>query len=616
MPRLLRGGARLSCFYCGKQSALRFRPGLDRFDCANCDATNFLDRNGDITDPPVATEKVAPRNAPRATKIPRGAAMPPPLATPKTTTTTPTTGTPSKSLFCNKCLKNQHLFTASLAQYYSDETDQSDSERLDSDYYKFRRGLEKRYPQVCDNCADRVGKAIEKAGYTAKTDHLRKMMDRSRQQRSVRKATTTLDWVAAALRGLWWAGLVLQMVWHARVVLEILSRPGEDASGMSDPDDEGVVSFAQLQSVVDFLQGWEWLRYSLVATVPGCLWNPHLVSWVRGFSRHLHGLWQWYSFQGIILGLRFSFYHFMPEFPDPKLRDAMLSAHVAIVGLMSLLYLFASRSIRVDTTPLFRVHESTITPNGKTAGKGSQSPTDPDQALWEDPNSLDNLLDEALHSLGSDRHGALDLESDSLSTSGEPDFHPQRPLPRTKRATEQSTFSGTPQRKASVDDAMDWTPTGQTELPRAFREPASGRGRAFGEAPTNDESRPFWYSLPEAPLNPARRMRNPPTQGSLRINPSPNERGENIFFRSSRGGQNDGGQKESGTRQNGGVAFRQPQFFANTRGSEETDALADQFGGSFTMSQEEEDGEAGRARSSAAEGSTLRTRFPFWRRGP
>lgn len=561
MPRLRPGGY-LTCFYCGKRSSTRFARGLSKFDCAKCDATNYLDSNGEITDPPVATEQVAPRNAPRNTVSSRTAAT-----------------QPSESIFCDTCLKNQRLFTASLAQYYSSEDPgDSESEGLDRGYYKFRRGLEKRYPQVCDACADRVGKAIEKAGYTAKTDHLRKMMDRSREARSVRKTTTALDVIEVLGKWLWWAGFVLQMLWHLRISLEVLSQ--SEMGGMSDPDEHG--SPIQLQNVAALLPSQAWLiRNSLIAAVISAPWNPHLVKVVRGFSKHLLGLQQWYSYQAIIIAMRFAC-RFVPDLDGGQYKPALLSAHVAIGCVMSLVYLQATQSIRVDTTPLFGAHKSTVSPKRDTS---STAPV----TRQDDTKSFADVLNEALDSPGHSEQqvpaprqlGRQGLPNDRVNG----DTVPYKPRQSPQRMFNGLNLSESPARPQTSYDEMDWTPTREPQapaLPRAFKESPSGAGGSFGQAPTHAEGGPFWYKVPQAPVNPSHRMRNPPNQPSLR---SSTDRGENIFFRRKTDQQQDG----QNARQNGGVSFQQPKFFAKDKHSDEANSLADLLGSSFSMGPDEHD---------------------------
>ena len=41
MAPLLR--RRLTCFYCGRRSTKKYTPGLQNFECENCEAVNHLD---------------------------------------------------------------------------------------------------------------------------------------------------------------------------------------------------------------------------------------------------------------------------------------------------------------------------------------------------------------------------------------------------------------------------------------------------------------------------------------------------------------------------------------------------------------------------------------------
>lgn len=36
-------GKLLTCFYCGRRSTIRYDGHIQHFDCAKCNATNFLD---------------------------------------------------------------------------------------------------------------------------------------------------------------------------------------------------------------------------------------------------------------------------------------------------------------------------------------------------------------------------------------------------------------------------------------------------------------------------------------------------------------------------------------------------------------------------------------------
>ncbi len=78
-------------------------------------------------------------------------------------------------------------------------------------------------------------------------------------------------------------------------------------------------------------------------------------------------------------------------------------------------------------------------------------------------------------------------------------------------------------------EEMEWTPTQSQSLHRAFNAPRSLQRttESFGQAPTVDESSPFWYKVPPAPVTPAHKLRNPPNQPTLRV--SSRETKENFF---------------------------------------------------------------------------------------
>ena len=131
-------------------------------------------------------------------------------------------GLTGSDLFCAQCVRNQHLFTNALASYFpsSDDPNYSAYER---EYPKFRRNLEERYPQVCDKCEPRVKARIRQAGYEAKSDHLRRMMDRSKAGKAARKARQwnwrSLLVLAGAM--CYWASIAGQLAWSMTSALPV-----------------------------------------------------------------------------------------------------------------------------------------------------------------------------------------------------------------------------------------------------------------------------------------------------------------------------------------------------------------------------------------------------------
>ncbi|KAF4976713.1 hypothetical protein FZEAL_6661 [Fusarium zealandicum] len=554
MPRL-RGTKYLTCFYCGKRSNTRYDGITRQFLCLSCDATNYLDENGEITDPPVATEREAP-----ATQYAVPRQSPP--------------SSPKDSIFCATCLKNQRLFTSSLAQYLPDDPNHPDYPELERNYYRYRKGLEERYPQVCEECAGRVDSQIRRAGYTAKTDHLRRMMEKSRGRRVDPGRTTILDWADSLGRGLWWGGLMMQMLWHLKAVAFALEH--QDV-GMYDPDDSSwpTMATACLSWVVAFLPPGETLMGGAVmASILSAWWNPQFVQVSRGFTKHLLGFTQWYSFQGLIIFFRFLFRRVL-EMNGGKAqsRSAQLSAHFVMAVVMTMIYSFAKRSIKVDTTPLFGSSNTTVSPKAKITRKRK-----------EEPKTFSDLLNEALDSPSPtpqrDQFGQPVINSPPSSYSR---INPVRVQERPD--AQFNSLSLTPQMSQEVQysDEMDWTPTesqAQSQH-RAFRDmpPPNAPRRPFGESPVTTEQNAFWYKVPAAPTNPSQRLRNPPNAPVLRSKPAEKE---SIFFRGEAKAKGQGvGEDERE------VAFKPPSFFAPQESNDETNSLADMLSQSFSLGQEQ-----------------------------
>ncbi|KKY27394.1 hypothetical protein UCDDS831_g00796 [Diplodia seriata] len=196
MPMLLRRN--LTCFYCGAKSELKRSPTIRQFDCKECEATNFLDENGEITDPPVAESAQPARYAHYV-----------PARSPS-----PNLAAPDHSLFCATCLKNQHLLTQTLAAYLPPPSDPN-YKAFERSYPEYRRNLERRYPQVCVDCAPRVRERIEAAGYAAKTDYLKRLLQRPHREMDRRYWTgpmwqsTIVYWAG----WFWWISIVIHFCW-------------------------------------------------------------------------------------------------------------------------------------------------------------------------------------------------------------------------------------------------------------------------------------------------------------------------------------------------------------------------------------------------------------------
>ncbi|CAK7197984.1 hypothetical protein SEUCBS139899_000638 [Sporothrix eucalyptigena] len=418
----LRRARYLSCFYCGRRSSIAYDGVMRQFACSRCDATNYLDENGDITDPPTST------TAASETMTPFFASGPEPfhddLGSPGSVSSTGH-GSPSggQAVFCKTCLKNQHLFISSLAQYFPSDPNHPDTPELERKYFRFRQGLEQRYPQVCADCEPRVLDRIRDAGYTAKTDHLRRMVDYSRQVRLTR--ATPVDAANWFGRKLWWAGLSFQILWQVGVIGSFLlhssqSHIVEDLSFGNDIIVEGESTTAAtnhdrtqtptVATLIVFL--YPVLRFAvskadvfrflcITATLASCWWNPFLVQTIRGFTKPLIGIPTWYAYQAAIILARLLLAKVAggpnaanaDDGSSTTLPPTIAGAHAVAALFIFYLYTVAPRAIHKDLRPLFsRLPETPLTPQRalKDAGLRQQQSENRRRGL----ETLSDVLDE------------------------------------------------------------------------------------------------------------------------------------------------------------------------------------------------------------------------------
>src|SRR5947208_3599249 len=145
------------CFYCGRRSA-RSYGRVQQWECEKCEAVNYLDE---------------------------------------------------------VCI---YFFLGGLVTATAAESPPNFS-AYESSYPQYRRNLEERYPQVCENCEPRVRERIRATGYAAKTDHLRRMMERTKARGRRKRTPGWRDVVLIFGKMGWWVSLMGQLWWNLMCVL-------------------------------------------------------------------------------------------------------------------------------------------------------------------------------------------------------------------------------------------------------------------------------------------------------------------------------------------------------------------------------------------------------------
>ncbi|KAJ5298582.1 L-serine dehydratase [Penicillium atrosanguineum] len=464
---------RLTCHGCGHRSPQPVRGSIGKFHCSHCDADTYLDQNGEITDPPAAETNPAGVWSPRpdpADSIARGS-----------------------DLFCSQCLRNQHLLTTSLANYSeaSDDPNHPDEERR---IEAFRKTMEDQYPQVCDACEPRVVQRMRQAGYEAKADHLRRMMDRSRASKAA-KRERNWGWrsllVYAGALG-YWGSVGGQLAWDAMSTL----------TGPNFGHNDFLESMPSLLSCGR--HAWEIRRIpnecshdlaSLagLSLVAGCLsiwWNPKLRMKVNGKDGRFIGLSEYYKGQLVVLVARCVFWALLKDPSASGLKSDLPPALHMFMFMFTILSVVVSRQVvRYDASPLVNWADHSWETRVRSPGS-SPAPADRGQPQINSPN-------------GNDKPFTPSFPIGKLATA---------PPPADKSPV-------VPPTPPPVPDDMDWTPS----APQNLRPSVSVTQRNLPSPSVFDGPSPFYGNLPAAPKPPAWNLRtrqsNKPIEQVVQPNP-------------------------------------------------------------------------------------------------
>lgn len=281
-------------------------------------------QNGEITDPPVAESTQPARFAHYV-----------PARSPS-----PNLSAPDHSLFCATCLKNQHLLTQTLAAYLPPPSDPN-YKAFELSYPEYRRNLERRYPQVCADCAPRVRERINAAGYAAKTDYLKRLLDRPRRETDKRYWTgPTWQSILVYWAGwFWWLSIVIHFLWSLLGAYAIKGRLG---AGRDAQYAQNVVVCAKQAWNYDMVQSdclttfAGEMRFSLASMAATFWWNNKLHAKVKGWTGgRLLGLRDHLLVQVLVIALRAGSYWLLRDPTATRLpMQAYRGAHAFIACVL------------------------------------------------------------------------------------------------------------------------------------------------------------------------------------------------------------------------------------------------------------------------------------------
>ncbi|KAF2635930.1 hypothetical protein P280DRAFT_410697 [Massarina eburnea CBS 473.64] len=335
MVRLLRRNLR--CHYCNATTRNEHGGIPKKWLCRNCDAVNYLDERGNITDPPFEeTSTAAP-----PLKYVRSRSPTPPMAPASYSTAF----SASEALFCDTCQRNQLLLNKTLAEYIPEEADPQYAKYVET-ADEYRAELEERYPQVCESCIDRVQERIRAAGYAAKADHLRRRLEQAKKYQgpeTTMRQTVTLAIIELA-KYVYLSSVLIGLVWHILGMMASPDRPRNfdwmiclhQAVILRNVDESCFNSPYVLQFV----------RYVLIADLLTIWWNPRLKDKTNAKrpGARVHGLIFVWFLRTAVLAMRYFSYTSLRNFQEYP-AESLHKAHCLLFLVLATSTVLAWKSV-------------------------------------------------------------------------------------------------------------------------------------------------------------------------------------------------------------------------------------------------------------------------------
>lgn len=425
---------------------------------------------------------------------------------------------PAESPFCKTCEHNQALVQQLIAEYLPDDDD-PEYEKYEAAYDGYRAELEDRYPQVCKTCEERVNEQIRKAGYAAKADHLRRIMERSEQKRKAvptSRQSLTLRLISLA-KWTYILSFIVQVVWH---IFGFMMAPdqrvwgeGEVLTPLTSTWDACVRQAYQIQSVDDWcVLSPDVTRIVFAALVADALtiwWNPRLKDKTNSITGRMRGLKTLWAVRGAVLLLRgLSLYYWPRGTIYGESLPPFLAMHAGMLLIMGLSALLTWKTVRItyQTPTSFRSSTgglpSSLPTSAEKPPRGAYKPAHPQASHF------DTMAHDFATSFGDPTESAAYPPSPTLTNASYTTHATEATTPYTRRSTRMD------------EDDMDWTPNPPkfaAKQPTVHPTPWGRRDPSPPpQKPTHPHSlfaepdpNPFHRKVPAAPKAPAQAKANP-----------------------------------------------------------------------------------------------------------
>ena len=168
----------------------------------------------------------------------------------------------------------------------------------------YKEKLEERYPQCCESCEPRARQRLRDANYAAKTDNLRRIMERTRSHTRPLNQKGRLLGLLFSLAGISWAlSWTGQILWSVITLLVVdpNSWGGKYATNFFEPAKHKNHSLVVSELDNVFLQT---AGYTLLLAAASIWWNPMLKKRLSRRGGRIVGISEYYRLQLLSLAVR------------------------------------------------------------------------------------------------------------------------------------------------------------------------------------------------------------------------------------------------------------------------------------------------------------------------
>lgn len=418
---------------------------------------------------------------------------------------------PSDDFFCDRCQRNQALMRNLLAEYLPDEEDPA-YEKYEAAYDDYKTELEERYPQVCQDCLPRVQDQIRNAGYAAKADHLRRIMEKSEHRRA-KVQTSRQEWTQRIISLGKWTYIfstLTGILWHT---FALIMTPDEGM--LADNAFRWDVCLSQAISVFSVDESCilspfvvRLQQYAILADLLTIWWNPKLRVKTNSLTGRMSGLKSLWTVRTVVVLLRFASlrYCVRATINDSNLQN-FWNTNVCMLVALTLTSALSWKAVHIVYVTPSSIEQSMKDTLPSTPNSAEKTPRSSYRPAHPQPNTFDNMA----QAFTSSFQGASAL--------------PPSPTLSASSCTTRNTDATTPftQRSAFLaDDDMDWTPTKRRFA--AQEQPVISSQWSQQPPPTEPQQlspphqhslfsrpdpNPFRHKVPAAPKAPSQVKSNP-----------------------------------------------------------------------------------------------------------